>query len=236
MAGMQERSTNDHASLETPRLIIFDLDGTLVDSKEGIARTFNGALERVAGAPPLPPEQVYSMIGLPLSHMFSAALPAAEGPLIAALIAHYREQYDAIEVPRTPPFPGVLATLAACRAAGIALSVATTKGQRVAEAVVDAAGLQPYLALVLGGDSVPNHKPAPDLVLRTLAELGVAADEALVVGDSSYDMLMAANAKVRGVGVTYGTQPAEMLVAAGACHLLDAMPALLPLLGIAVEG
>ncbi len=233
---MQERSVNDRRPLATPRLIIFDLDGTLVDSKEGIARTFNGALGAVAGAPPLPPEQVYAMIGLPLSHMFQAALPAAEVPLIEALIAHYRAQYDLVEVPRTPPFPGVIATLAACRAAGITLSVATTKGQRVADAVVDAAGLRLYLALVLGGDSVPNHKPAPDLVLRTLAELGAAPHEALVVGDSSYDMLMAANAKVRAVGVTYGTQPAEALIAAGARHLLDAMPALLPLLGIAAEG
>ncbi len=233
---MQERSVNNRRALQTPRLIIFDLDGTLVDSKEGIARTFNGALGAVASAPPLPPEQVYAMVGLPLSHMFRAALPAAEEPLIEALIAHYRAQYDLVEVPRTPPFPGVIATLAACRAAGITLSVATTKGQRVAEAVVDAAGLRPYFALVLGGDSVPNHKPAPDLVLRTLAELGVAPHEALVVGDSSYDMLMTANAKVRAVGVTYGTQPAEALIAAGACHLLNAMPALLPLVGIAAEG
>lgn len=236
MAAMQKRSTNRREALETPRLIIFDLDGTLVDSKEGIARTFNGALAAVAGAPPLPREQVYTMIGLPLSHMSRAALPAAEEPLIEALIAHYREQYDLIEVLHTRLFAGVVATLAACRAAGLTLSVATTKGQRVAEAVVAAAGLRPYMALVLGGDSVPNHKPAPDLVLRTLAELGIAPQEALVVGDSSYDMLMAANAKVRAVGVTYGTQPAEAPAAAGACRLIDAMPALLPLLGIAAEG
>ena len=216
--------------------VIFDLDGTLVDSKEGIARTFNGALESVAAAMPLPPEQVYAMIGLPLSHMFRATLPDAEEPLIEALIAHYRERYDIVEVPRTPPFPGVVATLAACRAAGITLTVATTKGQRVADAVVDAAGLRPFVKLVLGGDSVPNHKPAPDLVLRTLAELALAPHEALVVGDSSYDMLMAANAKVRAVGVTYGTQPAEALIAAEACRLLDALPDLLPLLGIVAEG
>jgi len=173
------------------------------------------------------------MIGLPLSHMFSAALPAADAPLVEALIAHYRVQYDVLEVPRTPPFPGVIATLAACRAAGVALSVATTKGQRVAEAVVTAAGLRPFMALVLGGDSVPRHKPAPDLVLRTLAELQAAPEETLVVGDSSYDMLMAANANVRAVGVTYGAQPAAALAAAGACRLIDAMPALLPLLGVA---
>ncbi len=228
---------NESDTIAAPRLIVFDLDGTLVDSKQGIARCFNGALAAVAGVALVPPERVYMMIGLPLSQMFHDALPAADDALVEALIAHYRVQYDLIEVPRTLPFPGVLATLTACRAAGIRLSVATTKGQRVADAVVDAAGLRPYLALVLGGDSVPNHKPAPDLVLRTLAELAIAPEDALVVGDSSYDMLMAANAKVRAVGVTYGTQPAEALRAAGACRLIDALPALLPLLRLAsLEG
>ncbi len=105
----------------------------------------------------------------------------------------------------------------------------------MADAVVDAAGLRKYFSLVLGGDRVPYHKPHPALVLHTLKLVGVCAEQALVVGDSSYDILMAAGAGVRSCGVTYGAQPAEALCAAGATYLIVSMPELLPLIGLGQE-
>lgn len=216
----------------SPGLLIFDLDGTLVDSQEQIARSFNHALAG-SGFAPVPHETVYAMIGLPLTHMFAHVLPEQAHDRVPACVAAYRERYDTVEIPRSTPFPGVVETLAACHTAGRTLTVATTKSRLVAEKVIDAAGLRTFFSLVLGGDSVPEHKPHPALVLHTLATRGVAPGEALVVGDSSFDMLMAAGAGVAACGVSYGAQPAAALVEAGAAYIIDAMPELLPLVGVA---
>jgi len=216
----------------SPPLLIFDLDGTLVDSQHGIARSFNHALVEAAAQAPIAPERVFALIGLPLTQMFAQTLPEADEARIAACIAVYRAHNSRHEIPRTQPFPGVHETLAALRTAGRTLTVATTKTQEVADLMVDAAGLRRYFALVLGGDAVPHHKPHPALVLRTLADHGHKPHDAIVVGDSNYDILMAAGAGVRSCGVTYGAQPAAALRAAGATHLIDAMPELLPLVGL----
>jgi phosphoglycolate phosphatase len=213
------------------RLLIFDLDGTLVDSQDQIARSFNVAL-RAVGAQTVAHEIVYAMIGLPLSHMFTQALPESHRHLVEMAITVYREDFERVEIPRSAPFPGVVETLAAARDAGRTLTIATTKIQEVADAVVDAAGLRMYFNLVLGGDRVRYPKPHPALVLRILEELEVCAEQALVVGDSSYDILMAASAGVPSCGVTYGAQHAETLRAAGATYLINAMPELLPLIGL----
>ncbi len=214
-----------------PDLLIFDLDGTLVDSQEQIARSFNVAL-CAAGAALVEHERVYAMIGLPLIHMFSQVLPELQLHLVPACIELYRADYNTIEIPRSFAFPGVRETLIACHAAGRTLTVATTKGQVVADMVIDIAGLRPYFAHVLGGDRVPHHKPAPDLVLLTLELTGLPPERALVVGDSSYDMLMASSAGVASCGVTYGAQSAEALRSSGAIHLINSMPELLPLIGV----
>jgi phosphoglycolate phosphatase len=176
------------------------------------------------------------MIGLPLAHMFAKVLPELLYCQIDECVAVYRERYDRVEIPQSTSFPGVVETLEACRAAGRTLTVATTKFQAVADLVVDAAGLRPYFALVLGGDRVPQHKPHPAMVLHTLERFGATPSEALVVGDSSYDMLMAAGAGVLACGVKYGAQPAEALLAAGAGFLIDAMPELLSIVGVEKSG
>lgn len=222
---------NEPADPFAPGLLIFDFDGTLVDSQSGIARSFNAALAAV-GVGPCTPELVYGMVGLPLVTMFAAVLPEAEHALIPACIARYREHNGAVEIPLLCPFPGVHETLAACRAAGRTLTVATTKIQEVAELALDAAGLRPYFSLVLGGDSVQQHKPHPALVLRTLAEQHCAATDALVIGDTSFDIGMARGASVRSCGVTYSASTAGELRAAGATYLIDAMPELLPLIAL----
>jgi phosphoglycolate phosphatase len=162
-------------------------------------------------------------------------LPVSHQHLVEMAITVYREDYERVEIPRSAPFPGIMETLAAARDASRRLTIATTKIQEVADAVVDAAGLRKYFSLVLGGDRVPYHKPHPALVLHTLEYFGARAEQALAVGDSSYDILMAAGAGVRSCGVTYGAQPAEALRAAGATYLIDSIPELLPLVGVGLE-
>jgi phosphoglycolate phosphatase len=214
-----------------PRLLIFDLDGTLVDSAAGIAASFNHALTTVARVAPLPQARITRMIGLPLAQMFAETLPPALEGRIPDCIAAYRAHYDETAVPNSRLFPGVRTTLETLHTAGRTLTVATTKYSFVAEAVIASVGLRPLFAHVLGGDSVPEHKPHPALVLKTLALTGAPPDDALVVGDSTYDMLMAAAANVRAVGVTYGVHAREELRSAGATTLIDAPPDLLPLVG-----
>ena len=159
-------------------------------------------------------------------------LPASQQQLVPDCIAAYREHYGTVEIPRLTAFPDVKQTLAACRAAGRTLTVATTKGQAVAEQAIDAAGLRPYFDFILGGDQVPNHKPAPDMVLHTLAHCNAEPLDTIVIGDSSFDIGMAIAANVRSCAVSYGAQPAALLRAAGATWLIDTMPELLTLIGI----
>ena len=202
-------------------LLICDLDGTLVDTRDGIAATLRATLEE-AGFPAPPPSEVYPLIGLPLDTLFRRFLPEASADGLAArLVEAYRDRYRRTVTPHTRAFPGVAATLDACRKAGLQLAVATSKTVRIARETLEVAGLADAFALVLGVDSVARPKPAPDMVLRVLAELGAAPGRTLVVGDAGHDVAMGRSAGARTCAVTYGVQTRAELLAAEPDCLVD---------------
>jgi phosphoglycolate phosphatase len=172
---------------------------------------------------------VHPLIGLPLVDVFRALLPR-EVPSgdIAQLVEAYRDVYARLIIPATRPFPGVLETLYRYRAGGGRVAVATSKLERVARAAIAASGLAEHVEFLVGHDSVPNSKPAPDMVLRCLEMAGASRGRALVVGDTSYDVEMATRAGVAACAVTYGVHSRSVLQAAGPRRIVDHFADVLP--------
>ncbi len=198
-----------------PRLIIFDLDGTLVDSVDDLAASVNHALAHV-GLPARTRDEVRGFIGdgarMLLSRAVGARLDLLE-PALAAWRAHYEEHL----LDHTRPYPGVPEVLAG---AGRALAVLTNKPAPLARRILDGLGLAPrFAALVGGGDAPPKPDPAGARAL--LARAGVLPGDAVLVGDSRVDAETARNAGMGFVAVTWGLVPREDLVRAGAIHLVD---------------
>jgi HAD superfamily hydrolase (TIGR01509 family) len=166
----------------------------------------------------------------PLERIFATLVPGL-GPAGAGdYVAAYLELYPRLGVPAAPPFPGVAAVLAACRAAGLGLAVVTTKRSRVARAVLEARGVAASFAAVVGGDAAPRPKPDPALARVALERLGVAPGAATVVGDTELDVGMARAAGCRAVVAGWGYRPAAAFRAAGADAVAGSPAALLPLL------
>jgi phosphoglycolate phosphatase len=186
------------------RGIVFDLDGTLVDSLPDIISSFLhgfGAL----GLPPPSAEAVRRLIGEPLEAMYAHLAPADQVPALCAL---YREYYPRHFTDHSRPLPGVVEALGTLRERGYLLAVATTKRTDMARRFVEAMGLTPLLHHVQGTDGFA-HKPAPDVVLRALAALGTGG--LWMVGDTTLDIGAGRAAGLRTYALTWGTHPPELL-------------------------
>jgi|GEM_PF-181692 len=203
--------------------IVFDLDGTLVDSLPDIVFSFRwsfGALGLEA-----PPEAaVRAQVGLPLEAMYALFAPLAAVPDLAA---GYRRHYAEHLANRSRPFPGVEVLLGALRERGYALAVATTKQTPMALRLVTAMGLDDALDHVQGTDGFA-HKPAPDVIERALVALG--ADGRWMVGDTTHDVGAGKAAGLRTYAVTWGTHDAVRLRAAGPDVVASDLSGLLPAL------
>ncbi|MBP3227345.1 MAG: HAD family hydrolase, partial [Bacteroidaceae bacterium] len=154
---------------------------------------------------------------------------AADDALLDACAATYRRLFDGIAEQTAALFPGVAETLRAL-APRYTLCVASSRGGASLRWFLRRFGVEDCIALVLGEEDVVNKKPAPDMVLRILADTATAPGEALVVGDTVFDIEMGRRAACPTCGVTYGNHTAAQLQAAGATFLIDRFPALADLL------
>lgn len=209
---------------ERPRLIVFDCDGTLVDSQASIHAAMAYAWERHGlGAAPAP-EAVRRIVGLPLIEAIALLHPDGEPGDHRALDAHYREEFlrqrtrpDHVE----PLFEGAREALAAVRAAGFLTGVATGKSRRGLLATLDRHGLLDAFDVLKTADDGPG-KPNPAILTDAMGELGVGASDTVMIGDTTYDILMARAAGAHALGVAWGYHPPEELHAAGAHGMLGA--------------
>lgn len=199
-------------------LVIFDVDGTLVDSQTMISATMATAFAAVGVAPP-PPAAVLGIIGLSLPEAMRRLAPAADEPTVAALVAAYKAGFQAARSdPRhhEPLYPGARAFLDRLAARDdVVLGIATGKSRRGVRAILDLHGLDGRFATIQTADDHPS-KPHPAMILAALAETGIAAGDAVMIGDSSFDMVMARAAAAHALGVAWGYQSVAQLEAAGA--------------------
>jgi phosphoglycolate phosphatase len=195
----------------TAKLLIFDLDGTLVDSREDLANSINAMLTHF-GKKELPHEVIASYIGdgAPMLVRRSLGDPDDESYVQSALLyflAWYREH----KLDNTYVYEGIKESLDAISRSRdgqpLKMAVLSNKPVGPSRAIVDALGLSQYFFQVYGGNSFHTKKPDPAGVQALLGEAGVFPEETIIVGDSDIDMLTARNAGIYSVGVTYGLAP-----------------------------
>ncbi|HJU20811.1 MAG TPA: phosphoglycolate phosphatase [Stellaceae bacterium] len=210
-----------------PFLLVFDLDGTLVDSLPDLAATANAVL-RERGLPPLAQDQIKPMIGDGVPALVARALAAAGGdPAESALVLpRFIALYEANATRLSRPYPGVPETLAELRRRGYRTAVCTNKLQRAALVVLRGLGLLPLFDGVAGGDRFAVKKPEAGHLLGLIAELGGRVESAAMIGDSEVDAATARAARLPFVLMRYGYARSD-LETLGAAALLDEF-ALLP--------
>lgn len=203
-------------------LLIFDLDGTLVDSRLDLAASVNHALRRM-GLAPLSVETVAGFVGDGVQALLTRALTAARGAAdpaeVEAGLQVFREHYATHLLDATRAYPGVPEALQAL--GHKAMAIATNKPRTYALAILEGLGLHHQFRLVVGGDSTPHRKPHPAQAEAILSALGLSPASALVVGDSPQDVAMARAVGCGACAVTYGLRSREELAAAAPDFLLD---------------
>ncbi|MFQ5663075.1 MAG: HAD family hydrolase [Terriglobia bacterium] len=196
------------------RLFIFDLDGTLIDSKLDLALAVNATRARF-GRGPLPHEQIYAYIGQGAPMLVRRALDHTEDDaLVEEALAFFLTYYREHMLDNTVAYPGVRDGLSRLSEGDHILTVFTNKPERFSRAILAGLRLADYFGLIYGGNSFARKKPDPMGVEVILRETQTRKEEALLVGDSEIDVVTARNAGVWACGVTYGL----------GSHRLDAYP------------
>jgi phosphoglycolate phosphatase len=189
-----------------PGLLIFDLDGTLVDSKNDLVKSVN-AMRAWAGLGPLEAGVIASYVGDGAPALVRRALPDASDERLAAALRYFYEYYREHMLDETVLYPGVREGLDRLHEAGAAMAVLTNKPVRFSVSMIENLGLDAHFFRIYGGNSFPHKKPHPAGVIALMAEARAAPADTLVVGDSAVDVLTARNAGVQACGVTWGFQP-----------------------------
>jgi phosphoglycolate phosphatase len=188
-------------------LLIFDLDGTLVDSKLDLAQAVNATRSHM-GMSPLDNERVYSYVGNGAPVLIRRAMGAqATEPEVQEALEFFLEYYREHYLDYTTLYPGVREALDRLSAAGKRMAVLTNKPVRISRAILEGLGVAGHFFQIYGGNSFDLKKPDPVGVAALIKETGIPADRCLMIGDSSVDIQTARNAGVASCGVTYGFQP-----------------------------
>ena len=191
-------------------LLIFDLDGTLVDSRQDLANAVNAMLTDL-GRKSLANERVYSYVGNGAPVLVRRALgDQATDDVFRKGLAFFMEYYAAHDLDFTVLYPGVQISLDRFRDAGKHMAVLTNKPIGMTRHILDGLGVAGHFFRVIGGDSLERKKPDPIGVEALMREAGVDRAHAVMVGDSSVDVATARNAGIACCGVTYGFQPESL--------------------------
>jgi phosphoglycolate phosphatase len=213
------------------RLAIFDCDGTLVDSQANICLAMEHAFEE-AGLTPPSRHATRRIVGLSLVEAMRVLLPDADGDTHMQMAERYKASYLVLRnngLEQEPLYDGIAALLAELAEAGWLLGVATGKSDRGLLRCLDHHGLTGLFATLQTADRHPS-KPHPSMVMQALADTGAGAGDAVVIGDTVYDVHMGRAAGTRTVGVSWGYHPAAELREAGADGIAESMDELAALL------
>lgn len=191
------------------KLLIFDWDGTLADSIGRIVTSMQEAAQR-AGRAERDDEAIKGIIGLGLPEAILTLYPDMAAEQVIAFRQHYANTYIALDAEPSPLFTGVAESLEAFRAQGYRLAVATGKARRGLDRVLKAHGWERFFDVTRAADETAS-KPDPLMLNQILAHCDMRPEQALMVGDASFDLLMARKAGIDSVAVSYGAQSIERL-------------------------
>jgi len=199
------------------RLALFDCDGTLVDSQHNIVEAMNRCFDTHKLAQPNR-HDVLAVIGLSLPNAMARLLPDAEADFHDHIAEQYKLAFQAMRRESTldePLYPGIAALILKLVSDGWMLGVATGKSDRGLNLCLNTHGIAEHFVTLQTADRHPS-KPHPSMALLAMDEAGALPETTIMIGDTSYDMEMAANARIRGIGVDWGYHTPEELIAAGA--------------------
>jgi phosphoglycolate phosphatase len=208
-------------------LIIFDCDGTLVDSQANIIMAMNDSFARHNLALP-EPHAVRRIVGLSLVEAVQALLPDAAHDFQVSVAEDYKTAFHRLRgagMVEEPLFPGTREILDALAEQGHQLGVATGKSDRGLRIVLQHHGLTDHFITLQTADRHPS-KPHPSMIHQAIADAGAHAADTVMIGDTTFDMEMAVNAGVRAIGVDWGYHEPHELTAAGAATVLSSFKAL----------
>jgi phosphoglycolate phosphatase len=191
------------------RTLLFDLDGTLVDTVPDLAAAVN-RLMGARGLDVFAPPEVAAMVGDGVSVLVARAFAARGREMDAGAVAELTADYTAHVAVESMLYPGVLAALGGLAGSGWRLAVCTNKPEKAAAGLLEALGVLPLLCAVGGGDTFPTRKPDPAHLLSTLSRAGGRADAAVMVGDHHNDVLAGRAAGVPTIFAAWGYGPARM--------------------------
>lgn len=212
------------------KVIIFDFDGTLCDTRSNIIIAFRATMEHL-GLDMRDEETCGATIGLTLRDGFKSMYPDFDDAKIDYCVETYRQIFAERRKELMPDlFPGVKETLEALRKRGYRMTIATSRLTDSLMLFMRHHGIDHYFEYAVGSDSVTHHKPHPEPALKTLAALNIAPSEAIMVGDMPVDIAMAHNAGIRAIGVDYGNATREELEAAEADWIVDSITKILEII------
>jgi len=185
------------------RLLVFDLDGTLIDSRKDLANSINAMLTEF-NRQPLPEEIIAEYIGDGAGMLVRRALGDPDDEkFVESALTSFLNHYRVHKLDYTYVYDGVFQALNALKSSR-QMAVLTNKPVRPAEAICDALGLSPYFFRIYGGNSFATKKPDPEGLTTLIREAGVHPDETVMIGDSDVDILTARRAKTWAIGCRYG--------------------------------
>lgn len=216
----------------TPRLAVFDCDGTLVDSQANIIRAMEACFARHRLDPPCR-NATRRIVGLSLVEAMQALLPEGDGALHLSLAEDYKTAFQRLRAESAlldePLYPGVADGLRELEARGWLLGVATGKSDRGLNLCLAHHGIAAHFVTLQTADRHPS-KPHPSMLHAAMAEAGAEPHATVIIGDTRFDMAMGVAAGARAIGVDWGYHDADELRAAGACAVVERFDDLLTLL------
>lgn len=207
----------------TLKAVLFDLDGTLIDSKRDIAASANAARRRF-GFESLPEDVIGTYVGLGLMNLLERSIETKDPARLAeahdVFQGHYREHC----VDFTRPFAGTLELLEGLKRRGVRMGVVSNKPQEFTDLILEKLGLSPFFGAILGPEATVNKKPHPEPLLTAAKRLGAGPTDTVMIGDSTVDIEAARAAKMLVGVVTHGYGTRDILAAADPDWMVDSLP------------
>lgn len=230
MPGLKRRIRTGRKIDLSIKLVIFDFDGTIMDTRKPIVSAKQETMRRM-GLPVLDEEACAATIGYTAKIGFQRLFPDIEEALADQCVTLYRSLFDEI-IKAEPPvlFPKMTETLDKLEEMGMTCTIATSRNRRSLLGFLEQLGILDRFSYILAQEDTALLKPNGEPVEKTLRDLSFAAEQAIVVGDMPMDIAMGRNAGVRTCGVTYGNADRETLLSAGADFVIDRIDELIEIL------
>lgn len=202
------------------RFILFDLDGTLVDSSRDLTEAVNTGLASFGGRV-FTPEEIKRLVGEGVTRLVEKVFPEGDNAGREIVKERMLEHYGAHATRYSRPYKGIDELLQELCKRKLPLAVVSNKNEKLSRQVLDELNMGPYFQAVFGSDSAPERKPSPVPLIAAAARLGMAPGGGLMVGDSDFDILAGRGAGMKTCGVTWGFRSREKLKSVGADYLID---------------